>query len=123
MTKPASNANTLTIGGDLTVGRVGFGAMQLTGDQVWGDYPDRDAGMALLRSVVELGITFIDTADVYGPHSNEILIHDALHPYPPGLVIATKGGFVRGGFDYATLDAVGNPNYLRQSSPRYARRV
>ncbi len=123
MTKPASNANTLTIGGDLTVGRVGFGAMQLTGDQVWGDYPDRDAGMALLRSVVELGITFIDTADVYGPHSNEILIHDALHPYPPGLVIATKGGFVRGGFDYATLDAVGNPNYLRQSAHMSARRL
>src|SRR5580692_2710135 len=123
MTKPASSANTLTIGGDLTVGRVGFGAMRLTGDQVWGDYPDRDAGMALLRSVVELGVTFIDTADVYGPHSNEILIHDALHPYPPGLVIATKGGFVRGGFDYATLDAVGNPNYLRQSAHMSARRL
>jgi len=114
---------TLTIGGDLTVGRVGFGAMQLTGSQVWGDYPDRDAGMALLRSVVELGVTFIDTADVYGPHSNEILIHDALHPYPPGLVIATKGGFVRGGFDYSTLDAVGNPNYLRQSAHMSARRL
>ena len=121
MTTQASN--TLTIGGDLIVGRVGFGAMQLTGDQVWGDYPDRDAGIALLRSVVELGITFIDTADVYGPHSNEILIHDALHPYPPGLVIATKGGFVRGGFDYATLDAVGNPNYLRQSAHMSARRL
>src|ERR1700722_873073 len=121
MTTQASN--TLTIGGDLTVGRVGFGAMKLTGDQVWGDYPDRDAGIALLRSVVELGITFIDTADVYGPHSNEILIHDALHPYPPGLVIATKGGFVRGGFDYATLDAVGNPNYLRQSAHMSARRL
>jgi aryl-alcohol dehydrogenase-like predicted oxidoreductase len=115
--------STLTIGGDLTVGRVGFGAMQLTGSQVWGDYPDRDAGMALLRSVVELGVTFIDTADVYGPHSNEILIHDALHPYPPGLVIATKGGFVRGGFDYSTLDAVGNPNYLRQSAHLSARRL
>jgi aryl-alcohol dehydrogenase-like predicted oxidoreductase len=115
--------NTLTIGGDLTVGRVGFGAMRLTGDQVWGDYPHRDAGMALLRSVVDLGVTFIDTADVYGPHSNEILIHDALHPYPPGLGIATKGGFVRGGFDYSTLDAVGNPNYLRQSAQMSARRL
>jgi len=115
--------NTLTIGGDLTVGRVGFGAMRLTGDQVWGDYPDREAGSALLRSVVELGVTFIDTADVYGPHANEILIHDALHPYPPGLVIATKGGFVRGGFDYSTLDAVGNPNYLRQSAHMSARRL
>jgi aryl-alcohol dehydrogenase-like predicted oxidoreductase len=114
---------TLTIGGDLTVGRVGFGAMRLTGEQVWGDYPDREAGIALLRSVVELGITFIDTADVYGPHANEILIHDALFPYPPGLVIATKGGFVRGGFDYSTLDAVGNPNYLRQSAQMSARRL
>jgi aryl-alcohol dehydrogenase-like predicted oxidoreductase len=116
-------SNTMTIGGDLTVGRVGFGAMRLTGEQVWGDYPDRDAGIALLRSVVELGVTFIDTADVYGPHSNEILIHDALHPYPSGLVIATKGGFVRGGFDYSTLDAVGNPNYLRQSAQMSARRL
>jgi pyridoxine 4-dehydrogenase len=115
--------DSLTIGGDLTVGRVGFGAMQLTGDHVWGDYPRRDAGIALLRSVVELGVTFIDTADVYGPHANEILIHDALHPYPPGLVIATKGGFVRGGFDYSTLDAVGNPNYLRQSAQMSARRL
>src|ERR1700722_8416468 len=121
MTTQASN--TLTIGGDLTVGRVGFGAMRLTGDQVWGDYPDREAGIALLRSVVELGVTFIDTADVYGPHSNEMLIRDALHPYSPGLVIATKGGFVRGGFDYATLDAVGNPNYLRQSAQMSARRL
>jgi aryl-alcohol dehydrogenase-like predicted oxidoreductase len=115
--------DTVTIGGDLTVGRVGFGAMRLTGDQVWGDYPDRDAGVALLRSVIELGVTFIDTADVYGPHANEILIHDALHPYPPELVIATKGGFVRGGFDYSTLDAVGNPNYLRQSAQMSARRL
>jgi pyridoxine 4-dehydrogenase len=115
--------NTLTIGGDLTVGRIGFGAMRLTGDQVWGEYPHRDAGIALLRSAVELGVTFIDTADVYEPHSNEILIHDALHPYPPGLVIATKGGFVRGGFDYSTLDAVGNPNYLRQSAHMSARRL
>jgi aryl-alcohol dehydrogenase-like predicted oxidoreductase len=119
----AEDGNTLTIGGDLLVGRVGFGAMRLTGDQVWGDYPDREAGIALLRSVVELGVTFIDTADVYGPHSNEMLIRDALHPYPPGLVIATKGGFVRGGFDYATLDAVGNPNYLRQSAQMSARRL
>jgi aryl-alcohol dehydrogenase-like predicted oxidoreductase len=122
---PAAEASsgTLTIGGDLTVGRIGFGAMRLTGDQVWGDYPDRDAGVALLRSAVELGVTFIDTADVYGPHANEFLIHDALHPYPPGLVIATKGGFVRGGFDYSTLDAVGNPNYLRQSAHMSARRL
>jgi aryl-alcohol dehydrogenase-like predicted oxidoreductase len=113
----------ISIGGDLTVGRIGYGAMQLTGKQVWGEYPDRDAGIALLRGAVEAGVTFIDTADVYGPHTNEVLIRDALHPYPDGLVIATKGGFVRGGFDYATLGAVGNPNYLRQSAHLSARRL
>jgi len=111
------------IGGEHNVGRVGFGAMQLTGPQVWGEYPDRDAGIALLRRVVDHGVTFIDTADVYGPHSNEVLIHDALHPYADGLVIATKGGFVRGGFDYSTLGAVGNVNYLRQSAHMSARRL
>ena len=82
-------AETVTIGGDLTVGRIGFGAMRLTGDQVWGDYPDHDGGIALLRHVVDSGVTFIDTADVYGPHSNEELIREALHPYPRDLVIAT----------------------------------
>src|SRR5690242_2067434 len=105
---------TVSIGADLTVGRVGFGAMQLTGPQVWGEFPDREAAVALLRGAVERGVTFIDTADVYGPHSNEQLIRDALHPYSDDLVIASKGGFVRGGFDYSTLDAVGNVNYLRQ---------
>jgi pyridoxine 4-dehydrogenase len=114
---------TIDIGPDLTVNRIGYGAMQLTGTQVWGDYPDRDGAIALLRAVVAAGVNFIDTADVYGPHSNEILIHDALHPFPAGLVIATKGGFVRGGFDYSTLDAVGNPNYLRQCAHTSARRL
>jgi hypothetical protein len=120
MSTPTS---TITIGGDLTVGRIGFGAMRLTGDQVWGDYSDHDGGIALLRAVVDAGVTFIDTADVYGPHSNELLIRQALHPYPENLVIATKGGFVRGGYDYSTLDAVGNPNYLRQSAHMSARRL
>jgi aryl-alcohol dehydrogenase-like predicted oxidoreductase len=77
----------------------------------------------VLRGVVDAGINLIDTADVYGPHDNELLIKDALYPYPEGLVIATKGGFVRGGFDYGTLDAVGNPNYLRQSAQLSARRL
>ena len=104
-------------------GRIGYGAMRLTGSHVWGDYPDRDGGIALLWDFVDAGITFIDTADVYGPHSNEILIYDALHPYPDGLVIATKGGFVRGGYDYSTLDAVGNKNYLRQNAQMSARRL
>src|SRR3954454_18670092 len=111
----SSTPGTITIGGELTVGRIGFGAMRLTGDQVWGSYPDHDGGIALLRRVVDSGVTFIDTADVYGPHSNEELIREALHPYPGELVIATKGGFVRGGHDYSTLGAVGNPNYLGQS--------
>jgi aryl-alcohol dehydrogenase-like predicted oxidoreductase len=90
-------AETVTIGGDLTVGRVGYGAMQLTGPRVWGEYPEHNRGVALLHQVVAEGVTFIDTADVYGPHSNEELIREALHPYPEELVIATKGGFVRGG--------------------------
>jgi pyridoxine 4-dehydrogenase len=118
-----TNPTQITIGGDLSVSRIGYGAMQLTGDQVWGPYPDHDQGIRVLRGVVDAGINLIDTADVYGPHENELLIKDALHPYPEGLVIATKGGFVRGGFDYSTLDAVGNPNYLRQSARMSARRL
>jgi aryl-alcohol dehydrogenase-like predicted oxidoreductase len=102
---------------------IGYGAMKLTGDQVWGPYPDHDHAIYVLRGVVDAGINLIDTADVYGPHTNELLIKEALHPYPEGLVIATKGGFVRGGFDYSTLDAVGNPNYLRQSAHMSARRL
>jgi aryl-alcohol dehydrogenase-like predicted oxidoreductase len=123
MSTETSSSTTITIGSGPAVGRVGYGAMQLTGRQVWGDYPDRQAGIELLRAAVDAGVTFIDTADVYGPHSNELLIRDALHPYPDHLVIATKGGFVRGGFDYSTLDAVGNRNYLRQSAHMSARRL
>src|SRR5579859_319953 len=113
----------MTIGGDLTVNRVGYGAMKLTGAHVWGPYPDHGHAIRVLRGVVDAGVNLIDTADVYGPHDNELLIRDALSPYPEGLVIATKGGFVRGGFDYGTLDAVGNPNYLRQSAQLSARRL
>jgi aryl-alcohol dehydrogenase-like predicted oxidoreductase len=113
----------MTIGGDLTVNRIGYGAMKLTGAQVWGPYPDHDHAIRVLRGVVDAGVNLIDTADVYGPHDNELLIKDALYPYQEGLVIATKGGFVRGGFDYGTLDAVGNPNYLRQSAHMSARRL
>src|SRR5690242_6882020 len=80
-------ADAVSIGGDLTVGRIGFGAMQLTGPKVWGEYPDHGGGVALLREVAAAGVTFIDTADVYGPHSNEELIREALHPYPQNLVI------------------------------------
>ncbi|MFF5306082.1 aldo/keto reductase [Streptomyces sp. NPDC013161] len=121
-TSGAANAE-VSIGGRPPVNRIGYGAMQLTGKQVWGEYPDREGGIALLRQAVDSGVGFIDTADVYGPHTNETLVHDALHPYPDHLVIATKGGFVRGGFDYSTLDAVGNRNYLRQSAHLSARRL
>ena len=123
MTPAMPIAATVTIGRDLTVGRIGFGAMQLTGPKVWGDYPDHDQGVALLREVVAAGVTFIDTADVYGPHSNEELIHEALHPYPEHLVIATKGGFVRGGPEYSDMGAVGNRLYLRQAAYMSARRL
>jgi aryl-alcohol dehydrogenase-like predicted oxidoreductase len=118
-----NDVSQITIGDSLTVGRIGYGAMKLTGDQVWGPYPDHEKAIAVLRGVVDAGITLIDTADVYGPHSNELLIREALHPYPSDLVIATKGGFVRGGYDYSTLDAVGNVNYLRQSAHLSARRL
>jgi pyridoxine 4-dehydrogenase len=116
-------ATTVMIGGELTVGRIGYGAMQLTGPKVWGEYPDHHGAMALLRAVVESGVTFIDTADVYGPHSNEELIREALHPYPANLVIATKGGFVRGGPEYSDMSAVGNRNYLKQSVYMSMRRL
>ncbi len=116
-------SHTVTIGGDLTVGNIGYGAMQLTGPKVWGDYPDHDGGVSLLREVVAAGVTFIDTADVYGPHSNEELIKDALFPYPDDLVIATKGGFVRGGPEYSDMGAVGNRSYLRQAAYMSLRRL
>jgi pyridoxine 4-dehydrogenase len=120
---PTTVANTLTIGSDLVVNRLGYGAMRLTGSGMWGAYPDRDDGIALLKHVVEAGVTFIDTADAYGPHTNEVLIHDALYPYPTDLVIATKGGFIRGGPDYADFGAVGNREYLRQCAYLSARRL
>jgi pyridoxine 4-dehydrogenase len=119
----STGAGGITIGTGLTVGRVGYGAMKLTGPQVWGDYPDRDHAIAVLRGVVDAGVDLIDTADSYGPHTSESLIRDALYPYPAGLVIATKGGFVRGGPAYDMLDAVGNVNYLRQCAHMSARRL
>jgi pyridoxine 4-dehydrogenase len=116
----------ITLGGDLRVGRIGYGAMRLTGPNLWGEYADRDGGIALLRQAAEAGVTLIDTADVYGPHANELLIREALHPYPEHLVIATKGGFVRGGpvgARPALIDAIGNANYLRQCAYLSARRL
>src|SRR3954452_24971100 len=89
--------STFTIGGDLEVQRLGFGAMRITGDGIWGPPRDHDGAIALLRRAIELGIDFIDTADSYGPHVSEQLIAEALHPYPDGLLIATKGGLERTG--------------------------
>ncbi|GAB3866077.1 aldo/keto reductase [Dactylosporangium cerinum] len=123
MTTNIGKVGTVTIGGELTVGNIGYGAMQLTGPKVWGAYPDHDKGVALLREVVAQGVTFIDTADVYGPHTNEELIREAPHPYPDDLVIATKGGFVRGGPEYTDMGAVGNRFYLRQAAYMSLRRL
>src|ERR687889_105900 len=93
----AATAGTFTIGADLPVNRLGFGAMRITGNGVWGPPADRDTALAVLRRAVELDVNLIDTADSYGPHVSEQLIAEALHPYPDGLVIATKGGLRRTG--------------------------
>src|SRR5436190_2819028 len=85
------------LGGDLTVQRLGFGAMRITGPGIWGEPRDHDEAIAVLRRAVEQGVNFIDTADSYGPFVSERLIAEALHPYPPDLVIATKGGLLRDG--------------------------
>lgn len=104
-------SGTFAIGGDLTVHRLGFGAMRVTGAGIWGDPPDREKAKATLRAVPGLGIDLIDTADSYGPFVSEDLIRETLHPYK-GLVIATKGGLTRHGPDI--WRPVGNPDYLRQ---------
>ena len=91
----AADAGTVDIGGDITVNRLGFGAMRITGRGIWGDPPDRNEARAVLRRAVELGVNFIDTADSYGPNVSEEAIAEALHPYPDDLVIGTKGGLLR----------------------------
>ena len=95
MEAKAASAGSVVIGGDLTVNRLGFGAMRITGPDIWGPPRDRAEARRVLKRAVELGVNFIDTADSYGPGTSEELIAEALHPYPPGLVIATKGGIVR----------------------------
>jgi aryl-alcohol dehydrogenase-like predicted oxidoreductase len=110
-TVSAAAAGTCTIGGDLTVNRLGFGAMRITGKGFIGDPPDRDEAKRVLRRAVELDVNFIDTADSYGPRVSEELIAEALYPYPTGLVIATKGGLLRGGPGVWTPD--GRPEHLR----------
>jgi len=109
---PAAAAGTFALGGDLTVNRLGYGSMQLTGPGVWGDPKDPAEAVRVLRRAVELGVNLIDTADSYGPFVAEQLIKKALHPYPDDLVIATKAGFTRQGPGKWT--PVGRPEYLRQ---------
>jgi aryl-alcohol dehydrogenase-like predicted oxidoreductase len=112
---------TLDLGGDLTVGRLGFGAMRITGPGIWGEPPDRDEAVAVLRRAVELGVNFIDTADSYGPFVSERLIAEALHPYPDDLVIATKGGLSRSGPGAWGSD--GRPQHLRAACEESLQRL
>jgi aryl-alcohol dehydrogenase-like predicted oxidoreductase len=123
MTSPASAAaaGTIEIGGDLVVRRMGFGAMRITGNGIWGDPPDEGQARATLRRVVELGVNFIDTADSYGPEVSERLIAEALYPYPDDLVIATKGGMVRPGPSRWNPD--GRPEHLRAACEGSLRRL
>lgn len=109
-----SSAGTFALGGSSTVHRLGYGAMQLTGPGIWGDPKDPAAAVAVLRRAVELGVTFIDTADAYGPFVADRLIREALHPYPDELVIATKAGLTRSG--PGGWHPVGRPEYLRQQA-------
>ncbi len=110
--RPVHRSGTFQLGGDLPIHRLGYGAMQLTGPGVWGDPADPDEAVRVLRRAVELGVDFIDTADSYGPFVSEQLIRQALHPYPDGLVIATKAGLTRAG--PADWRPLARPEYLRQ---------
>jgi pyridoxine 4-dehydrogenase len=117
----AAAAGTISIGGDLTVNRMGFGAMRITGRGIWGPPRDREQAKAALRQAVELGVNFIDTADSYGPEVSEELIAETLHPYPDDLVIATKGGLVRPGPGRWEPD--GRPEHLREACEGSLRRL
>lgn len=117
----AVQSGTFSIGGELPVVRLGYGTMQLTGDGVWGPPRDHDEAIAVLRRAVELGITFFDTADSYGPNVAEELLAEALHPYPDDVVIATKAGLTRQGPD--SWIPVGVPAYLRQQAELSLRRL
>lgn len=120
LSTPASAAGTITLGGELTVNRMGFGAMRLTGPGIWGPPRDRAESVRVLQRAVELGVNFIDTADAYGPHISEEIIAEALHPYP-GVVIATKGGLKRPGPDRWVEN--GRPEYLRRQLEGSLRRL
>src|SRR5213596_3747295 len=115
-----ANTGTITIG-EHTVRRLGFGAMRITGPGIWGPPADHDEAIAVLRRAVELGVNLIDTADSYGPEVSEELIAEALHPYPGGLVIATKGGLTRSGPSQWERD--GHPEHLREACEGSLRRL
>src|ERR1700685_125252 len=117
----ATAAGTIDVGGDLTVNRLGFGAMRITGQGVWGDPASKDQALATLRRLIGLGVNFIDTADSYGPEVSENLIAEALYPYPEDLVIATKGGFGRSGPNRWEPD--GRPEHLREACEGSLRRL
>jgi pyridoxine 4-dehydrogenase len=117
----AAAAGSITLGVDLTVHRLGFGAMRITGPGIWGSPEDPDEAVRVLKRAVELGVNFIDTADSYGPHVSEELIARALHPYPRGLVIATKGGLTRPGPDVWNRN--GRPQHLREACEGSLRRL
>ena len=118
---PVAASGTFTIGRDLTVYRLGFGTMRLTGPGIWGPPQNKDEAIAVLRRAVELGVNLIDTADSYGPEVAESLIAEALYPYPPQLVIATKGGYLRPGPDQWKPD--GRPEHLRAALEGSLRRL
>jgi aryl-alcohol dehydrogenase-like predicted oxidoreductase len=117
----AANAGTIDVGGDLTVNRIGFGAMRITGPGIWGDPPDLEGAKAALRRALDLGVNFIDTADSYGPEVSESLIAESLYPYPDDLVIASKGGLDRPG--PGRWEADGRPEHLRAACEGSLRRL
>jgi aryl-alcohol dehydrogenase-like predicted oxidoreductase len=117
----AAAAGTIRIGKDITVNRLGFGAMRITGEGIWGYPPDRAEAMRILHRAVELGVNFIDTADSYGPATSEELIAEALYPYPKGLIIATKGGIVRPARE--KWDRDGRPEHLREACEASLKRL
>ncbi len=120
-TPNAAHAGTFKIGGDLEVNRLGFGAMRITGRGIWGEPADRPEAIRTLKRLPALGINFVDTADAYGPETSEFLIHEAINPYPAGMVIATKGGLTRSGPDRWV--PVGRPEYLVQQAHLSRRRL
>ncbi|WP_439557737.1 aldo/keto reductase [Dyadobacter sp.] len=113
MSTTTQNPATFRIGGEIEINRLGYGGMQLTGRGVWGDAPDRENAKKVLQAAVEAGVNFIDTADSYGPHTNEVLISEALHPYPQNLLIATKGGLDRTGPNQWPVN--GDPKHIRET--------